>query len=900
MSAEDLTALLGDLCQFSCLWCNFEIESYCTFCKHMMENHLCKISRYLLQGDAESHAKKLVLTLCRICKAPLPHDSYCIYKHLEKKHPSKKWSLKEQVMEYAASCSTGINKSNRQDFNLMQKCVVTVRMSKFVQHVKDEANKKKVEHVKRESLNGAKSLRVVCFKGKKLPVVATCEIGNLCFFKCFRCQKQSSSLIMLARHRPTCTGSQNVSASQLVKMYIKEARYHQCRLCGDTILCDLYAIGKHLNFQHSMDLTSYMFKKQYKGIGSGLTYLNQYDFKGTVLSTKEMSQVSPHSVTREEANLCQFRCTRCAKNFISMTLLVYHLLKCIGSGSFKPEYVTAAVFHECKICGVYILCDRRILCHHVQAKHGLAIAKYASLSALDGNQTGSRNLKYRTKESLKVKNIPLVPALDQITNPKGSLPDDLTTSSVGNFCQFACDLCDFMCSSWNALRTHKCIRKIRGQDKTIYNVKYVKRARYHKCAICEKVILCDRAIILKHITCSHGHRLKEYLKMNNSRQSVQNKTQAISPGVNQSQHSYSRYKKWARSEGSNIPTTRKCLNLSTFQCDACKLEFSNWGLTKEHLKKCKKEALFRSKYVINAVFHECKICEAKMLCDKLFIWYHIKQHQISAKEYTALHEEKTPPKFVKKTVKIGSETLETSVKVFSSSMSEHSYMFTVPQGGMKDSELTLFVGNLCTFQCIYCQFESDSWTKLSAHVVKNCDGTKKTKWFCGDFVRRAVYHKCYICAKAVLCDEDLIRRHSSDPHGIPLLSNYIRQGPKHIMEHYLKKDSQASLKSYDKCYTKLPPHVSKSMISDKVASGCLFACDKCEQSFGNWDALSHHKRMLHGTPRMRFESKYVKRAQYYQCPLCKSYVLCDVRFLYQHAKSHKITTLKEFSKIGGK
>ncbi len=71
MNREDLSALLGDLCRFRCVWCDFQDSHYDIFCQHVQEEHESKIPYYLLEDDAESYAEKLVLTACHICSESL-------------------------------------------------------------------------------------------------------------------------------------------------------------------------------------------------------------------------------------------------------------------------------------------------------------------------------------------------------------------------------------------------------------------------------------------------------------------------------------------------------------------------------------------------------------------------------------------------------------------------------------------------------------------------------------------------------------------------------------------------------------------------------------------------------------------------------------------------------------
>ncbi len=78
-------------------------------------------------------------------------------------------------------------------------------------------------------------------------------------------------------------------------------------------------------------------------------------------------------------------------------------------------------------------------------------------------------------------------------------------------------------------------------------------------------------------------------------------------------------------------------NLCNFQCDKCNFRSSSFNILRAHLKKCKGNGKFHCKYVIDAIFHECKICGTISLCDKVALWKHVHNiHNLKMEAYEAL------------------------------------------------------------------------------------------------------------------------------------------------------------------------------------------------------------------------------------------------------------------------
>ncbi len=422
-----------------------------------------------------------------------------------------------------------------------------------------------------------------------------------------------------------------------------------------------------------------------------------------------------------------------------------HLLKCIRTAKFQPQHVIQAVFHECRICGIYILCDKERIIQHLFGKHAVNQRKYETLPSFEKGkymQVISHTELNKTSNLKSLYNVPLVPPLERASNPKGSLPDSLTTYHVGNLCLFACDICDFKCESFGHLKYHLSKCNNHGSLKFQFNKKYIKEARYHKCKICEKVLLCDISAISLHVRPRHGYTVGAYKDF--SKEKNRKAKNVSEPGKMIKETPLLRYQcesyPVTKSEERKIPNssiTKRYLNLCVFQCDKCKAELSSWDHMRIHLRSCKGIMEFDKCYVVKAIIHECKLCERRMLCDKYAITQHIyKAHKLSGAAYAKINEKKQQPIFKNKEVKLVDKKLLVSVCTFPGSLSKSFGCSLAPQELITDSEMTDVVGNLCTFKCFNCQLETCSWTKMSHHAMNECPVIYKKSafsWFHRDF-----------------------------------------------------------------------------------------------------------------------------------------------------------------------
>ncbi len=219
------------------------------------------------------------------------------------------------------------------------------------------------------------------------------------------------------------------------------------------------------------------------------------------------TQNSKNSLASENKNLCDFKCTRCAYTCSTWSSLKKHVLvKKHGPLEGIAQYLQKIVFYKCSMCDEKMPCDKSFIQRHFH-QHKLTVKTYYS-SVKNINSEGEMHKTYLLKLQTLIEGIPSIdPKHGTITN-SDSLPDNQVTKHIGNICFFQCSICSKSGLSFSNLRYH-C--KLKHNMETVpYNVKNVTEARYHRCHICLKIILCDSSFIIFHLRSSHKITLGQY------------------------------------------------------------------------------------------------------------------------------------------------------------------------------------------------------------------------------------------------------------------------------------------------------------------------------------------------------------------------------------------------------
>ncbi len=125
-----------------------------------------------------------------------------------------------------------------------------------------------------------------------------------------------------------------------------------------------------------------------------------------------------------------------------------------------------------------------------------------------GFNSAGLHAHYQVELKKQIDDIPVVQAQDQCVLNAGFLSNSQVTIDTGNLCFFKCHVCCESYMNFTSLKTHS--KRYHGEIIS-YRVENVVEARYHKCHICAKILLCDNVFILNPIDRSHSYtRLKNF------------------------------------------------------------------------------------------------------------------------------------------------------------------------------------------------------------------------------------------------------------------------------------------------------------------------------------------------------------------------------------------------------
>ncbi len=398
------------------------------------------------------------------------------------------------------------------------------------------------------------------------------KAGNFCQFSCSQCGETFTSQLSTRRHKKKLGGC--TAQSQLTV-----ASAHVCSICSRIVLNDSEHLYRHYTRKHKINLLTYMKEHLSQETNPEYHVVQKLKRETPIVPTHLGNYViSPCSVPRDKVtdakeNLCTFRCI-CSFSTSSYNSLLAHSKKCKKltkrvTLKTAPEFVNEARYHCCRVCAKRILCDKGLIHRHVRHSHGVDAEDYAQLAGERGRHRAMEKETKIKEETIQfidlLKKVPKVAPhkTHKIFNYK--LPKSLTTEVVENLCKYKCreESCSFSASSWNTMARHM-QRKHRLPSFTYHPLSLVE-ARYHKCRLCSKDILCDKAIIGKHSYASHQMSLEQYMSGENGKHKM-----PLSDSVAVKVQKGDRYKRLFVKN--TIPPkfiSEKVANACTFTCPHC-------------------------------------------------------------------------------------------------------------------------------------------------------------------------------------------------------------------------------------------------------------------------------------------------------------------------------------------
>ncbi len=313
-------------------------------------------------------------------------------------------------------------------------------------------------------------------------------VGNMCSFACIGCNGVFDTWISLNSHLSIT--NHGPRGMENIDKYIVKYISHKCKLCSKIILNDYINLLSHLRIHKLNTIQGYCEK-------TGITL---YD-KATKLQSMmdKLGETSPFSKAFDE--FCTYSCKTCGEKTKSWCLLQRHLL---ARKHFQTEklttkilpdeemltHVTKLVLHECFLCSDKLPCDMYFLKGHLRKKHSNMETQDYIISLNS----------WCLEETLK--EIPTEePLVQSSLKYYKNMPPISTTHHVGDFCQFTCFMCPmYTISEWGAFKKEHLVP---NHNLFHYEPDYCLEARYHKCLLCEMIILSDRHFIQNHIERKH-------------------------------------------------------------------------------------------------------------------------------------------------------------------------------------------------------------------------------------------------------------------------------------------------------------------------------------------------------------------------------------------------------------
>ncbi len=198
-------------------------------------------------------------------------------------------------------------------------------------------------------------------------------------------------------------------------------------------------------------------------------------------------------VSETVGSRCKYQCPKCKRVFRESSNLARHYKKTrhvIWKRGELNNYLIKIVAHQCRMCHKKLLCDYTTLYSHFAQSHKITFKEY--IGKTDVEHTTS---KIRRKEEFKL-------CYAQHSDRNNF------SSEVGNLCKFACSQCEYVSKGWRVMTKHM---SANGHGPFLQAIQHAKKATFHRCKLCDELMLCDRYIVRDHVR-MHNLTLPRYKK----------------------------------------------------------------------------------------------------------------------------------------------------------------------------------------------------------------------------------------------------------------------------------------------------------------------------------------------------------------------------------------------------
>ncbi len=442
-----------DLCKYKCQKCHKTLPPKYKISLHIRKTQSC----FAWRPELNKCLTKVVAHKCKICFDRILCDKLVIFQHLKYKHR----------------------------FNNLKQYVILTKEEIMLHQLK----MKREECKKRNKYGNIDSAPV------------SEAVGNLCTYKCKVCKIKYNSRDSIRHHfkesRHSDTTENSVSSS------IIKTVAHQCCICKKLFVCDRAVLVVHFRMHKISSIKAYMEKYNVNEASNNL------DTHHEINKLCKTSSVN-HEISKQVKNLCKYSCLKCNYSCRAWTTMGIHVSsKRHGPRSNITRHLTRVIFHQCHICSELTICDIAFIKSHVR-KHNLAMSAYYT-KAKQPQFTVQLYQEYVEKLEQIIQEIPVVQAQEHYVLNANALSEDIVTMDVGNISIFKCTQCDkSLYRSFSSLLRHCKVAHL--LKRLQYRPSHVVEARYHRCHICAKIVLCDNSHIILHIRNSHKMPFGPYTK----------------------------------------------------------------------------------------------------------------------------------------------------------------------------------------------------------------------------------------------------------------------------------------------------------------------------------------------------------------------------------------------------
>ncbi len=292
--------------------------------------------------------------------------------------------------------------------------------------------------------------------------------------------------------------------------------------------------------------------------------------------------------------------------------------------------------------------------------------------------------------------------------------------------------------------------------------------------------------------------------------------------------------------------------LCRFACLDCSATFKTWMSLVYHRKNVHNKLTKKKEveaYLFKASAHVCQICSKKVLNDSQFLTNHFYVHGTTLNKYRLQYntrQKEAPWKASFREILTNAELSQDKI------------------------------GNFCTFRCPQCKNVFENYGTFRKHTTTTSakcplpEGMKPYE----KYLEKVVAHKCKICSKLLLCDNEVIKKHIDTSHSLNNVGQYARKtGCTWLPIKYHLNGVDDIFKS------------KTATLSVIVGNCCIFTCDHCDKRINNWLHMRQHVKEKHGFSNVMWH-QYISKVVLHQCKICKNKVLCDKEFIKKHVSNH--------------